>query len=259
MEIQKEWNPFPIVGNAHRLKTQVVSKLCHKCPYSLSYIWPGCWDTVHNSLGSLLSKWGKWRWPQASCFLNFLSPCVFPAQLYKVWFSLLIGHWTLNRSIGICSRYIPGRWQKRPWCSQLLSSPGLFWKEESCVLFQDYGSPPDTWDPQGQGKSHCFNEEPGHIEPSRTEVALRSKTHRKALQQGMYAPAQSWSLPPVVLTWEMPDTSCNQSLSLLAKLDFQKASWIPHLWYQLKHFLGLRLWSPFTWGPSQCLIPGLCD
>lgn len=42
-------------------------------------------------------------------------------------------------------------------------------------FLQDYGCPPDTWAPKGQGNSHCFNEEPGHAEPSRTVSALGSK------------------------------------------------------------------------------------
>lgn len=56
------------------LKPLVVSILCHKCPYILSYI-------MVRVLGNCTIPWAhfspneeKWRWPQASCFLNFLNP-----------------------------------------------------------------------------------------------------------------------------------------------------------------------------------------
>lgn len=66
-----------------------------------------------------------------------------------------------------------------PYSSYPLPWPG---KGSLAVIFlKDDGRLPDTWIPKGQGKSHCFNEEPGHTDPNRTGSALGSEDYKQAL------------------------------------------------------------------------------
>lgn len=75
--------------------------------------------------------------------------------------------------------------------------------ESCCDFFQDYGCPPDIRTPTGQGKPHCFNEEPGCTELSRT--GSLGPQNRQTGSAPRKAP-ETWdrNLPPTSLSQPGP-------------------------------------------------------
>lgn len=136
-------------------------------------------------LSSLQVREGRHLGTQLSELLQSIG--IFPAQPQGTWLLLLAGNQNLNRSCQFraCSVQMDafhthaGKGLDSPY-----SSYPLVWPEKgslAVIFLEDYGCLPDTWTPKGQVKSHCFNEEPGHTDPSRTESALGSKKYRQAL------------------------------------------------------------------------------
>lgn len=124
---------------------------------------------------------------------------IFPAQPGKTWFLLLAGNQNLNRRPARavqCMQWVPSLYRTEK-ALILLSQALISW---SVLNFhQDYGCPPDTRAPKGQGKSHCFNEEPGHTEPSKADCALGSikKQTKNSSATRKVAGTQGRSRPPL--------------------------------------------------------------
>ena len=167
---------------------------------------------------------------------------IFPAQTQGTWFLLLAGNRNLNRSCqeGVCSIQVDafhahaGKGLDSPY-----SSYPLAWPEKGSLavtFLKDYGCLPDTWTPKGQGKSHCFNEGPGHTDPSRTDSALGSKKQKTKKQTGSVTrkvpKTQGRSLPP-----SLPDSVLLFAASQAAFL------------MQTRFYLTAAL---FAFAPSRC-------